>query len=205
MKKNSPLYIFLFITILSIVFGVAVSLVHYLSLDKLKSNERMIRNRSISRAFNLRIETSTGEAFENAITANIEKKELKSSSGTMQLFISKNEPREIGFVFTGIGFWDRISGILVLNADLNEIRSIEILDQKETPGLGARIEEEWFKEQFKSIPIDWSKPAASRIVFGKTASNGKIINGITGATQTSGALERILNSELERFIQTYKQ
>jgi Na+-transporting NADH:ubiquinone oxidoreductase subunit C len=165
----------------------------------------MIRNRSISRAFNLRIETSTGEAFENAITANIEKKELKSSSGTMQLFISKNEPREIGFVFTGIGFWDRISGILVLNADLNEIRSIEILDQKETPGLGARIEEEWFKEQFKSIPIDWSKPAASRIVFGKTALNGKVINGITGATQTSAALERILNSELERFIQTYKQ
>jgi Na+-transporting NADH:ubiquinone oxidoreductase subunit C len=189
----------------SVVFGIAISLVHYLSLDKLQSNERMIRNRSISKAFNLSIQSPTGEAYENAITTNIEKQELKTTTGAIQLYISKTQPREIGFVFTGMGFWDRISGILVLSDDLSEIRSIEILDQKETPGLGARIEEDWFKEQFKSIPIDWSKPAASRIVFGQKTANGKIINGITGASQTSSALQRILNSELERFMQAYKQ
>lgn len=205
MKKNSPLYIFLFITILSTLFGAAISLVHYLSLDTLNSNERMIRNRSISRAFALSVPTATSEAYEQVITENIEKKEIQAANGIIQLYINKSAPHDIGFVFSGLGFWDRIVGILVLGPDLNEIKSIEILDQKETPGLGARIEESWFKDQFKSIPLDWTKPATSRIVFGQKTANGKIINGITGATQTSSALQRILNSELERFARSYKE
>ncbi len=204
MKKNSPLYIFLFVTILSAVFGAMISLVHYLSLDTLNRNERMIRNRSISRAFALTVRTVSSEAYEQVILDNIEKKEIRANNQTIQLYISKSTPHDIGFVFNGLGFWDRIIGILVLSNDLSEIKSIEILDQKETPGLGARIEESWFKDQFKSIPLDWTKPANSRIIFGQKTANGKVINGITGATQTSSALQRILNSELERFIRSYK-
>lgn len=186
------------------MLGAAISFVYYLSLDKLNSNERMIRNRSISKAFALSVPTATSEAYEKVIQDNIEKKELQTDNQKIQLYISKSSPHDIGFVFSGLGFWDRIVGLLVLSEDLSEIKSIEILDQKETPGLGARIEENWFKDQFKSIPLDWTKPVNSRILFGKKTSNGKIIDGITGATQTSSALQGILNTELERFIRSYK-
>lgn len=204
MKKNSPAYVIVFITIISLVFGAAISAVHYLSLPTLEKNERMLRNRSISRAFNLNVEPPTADAFESAVSKEISKKELKGPSGTMQLYIKNSEPRDIGFVFRGMGFWDEISGILVLSPDLDTIKSVEILDQKETPGLGARIAESWFKEQFNSILLDWKKPADKRLLFGSETANGKTINGITGATQTTTAFQRILNSELELFIQLYR-
>lgn len=204
MKKNSPLYVLTFVTLISTVFGAAISLVHYLSLPTLESNEKMVRNRSIARAFNLTVEPPTAENYEKAIADKITKKEIKTSTGSIQIYIRNTTPDDVGFVFKGMGFWDQIQGILVLNPELKNIVRIEILDQTETPGLGARIEEAWFKKQFESFPLKWDQPAKSRIIFGKENVNGNVINAITGATQTSSALERMLNSELERFYQSYK-
>ena len=39
-----------------------------------------------------------------------------------------------------MGFWDRIEAVVVLTPDLTQVLNIQFMDQKETPGLGARIE-----------------------------------------------------------------
>jgi len=104
-----------------------------------------------------------------------------------------------------MGFWDVIEGVMVLTPDLSRIRNIRFLDQKETPGLGARIEEEWFVGQFEGYPIRWDAPVGQRIVMGeRSPREEKRVDAITGATQTSMALERMLNVELESFRQLYE-
>jgi Na+-transporting NADH:ubiquinone oxidoreductase subunit C len=88
----------------------------------------------------------------------------------------------------------------VLTADLNEIVNIQFFDHKETPGLGARIEENWFTSQFQGLPIAWEKPEGERVIIGPSPDpNAKNrVDAITGATQTTTALMRFLNQELEK-------
>ena len=69
----------------------------------------------------------------------------------------------------GQGFADRIDVLIGVNADVSTITGMYVLDQKETPGLGALITEEPFREQFRGVSTDapWrsstpSPPARAR-------------------------------------------
>jgi Na+-transporting NADH:ubiquinone oxidoreductase subunit C len=96
---------------------------------------------------------------------------------------------------------------MVLAPDMSRVMNIQFLDQKETPGLGARIEEGWFVDQFKGVPIAWDQPVDKRIIVGQAPNPAakNRVDAITGATQTSLALMRFLNSELETFRKAIKE
>ncbi len=53
----------------------------------------------------------------------------------------------------GNGLWDIIKGYLALGTDLNTVKGVSFYEHKETPGLGARITEDWFKDNFKGKKI----------------------------------------------------
>lgn len=207
MKKTSPLYVMLFIIIISAVCGVAISVVHYLTLDTLESNARLARSRTIVNAFDLTVSEQTSSAYDTALSNHIVASNLLAGQRHWEVFVSKDAPYPVGFIFRGMGFWDAITGIMVLSADLQTILKVDIIEQKETPGLGARIEEPAFKEQMRGFPIDWHGPTGKRVVFGEAGNrDGKHqINAITGASQTSMALERMINSELQAFKTIYEK
>lgn len=165
MTKTSPAYILGFMIIICTVFGTAISSVHYATLDMLRKNEKLHRNRSICRVFNLPVARASADAFQKAIDDDISYEQIVSQGRTWDVY-KQMDTGNIGFVFSGTGFWDRITGILVLSPDLSEIVNIQFLDQKETPGLGARIEEGWFIDQFKGVLISWDKPVDKRIIVG---------------------------------------
>lgn len=205
MNKTSSLYIIGFMLTVSFVFGTGVSSVHYATLGILKKNEKLHKNRVICRAFNLPVRGASADAFQNAIDEDINQQQITYKGRTWDVY-SHRETGNIGFMFRGMGFWDRITGIIVLTPDLSKIVNIQFLEQKETPGLGARIEEKWFTEQFQGVPIAWSKPLDKRIIIGPSpdpeARNR--VDAITGATQTSLALMEFLNQELETFRKVKK-
>lgn len=195
MKKDSPAYVILFIIAISLVFGTGVAMVHYATQGMLARNEQLHRNRVLTRAFMLNPPSKTIEGYAKAVQEH-----LVEDTIAVAPVIRHTRTQDIGFRFSGMGFWDRITGILVLSPDRDTIRHIQFLDQKETPGLGARIEEPWFTDQFKGLPIDWDAPDGELIVVGAgEASEANRVDAITGATQTSMALMKILNSELLRF------
>lgn len=206
MKKTSPAYILGFMITICTVFGTGIASVHYATLNMLIKNEKLHKNRSICRVFNLSVTGVSADAFQRAIDDNISHEQVTYEGRTWEAYKQK-ETGNIGFVFNGTGFWDRISGIIVLSADLSKIVNIQFLDQKETPGLGARIEEGWFIDQFKGISIAWDQPADKRIIVGPSPipSAKNRVDAITGATQTSMALMRFLNSELESFRTAIKE
>jgi len=206
MTKTSPAYILGFMIIICTVFGTGISSVHYATLDMLRKNEKLHKNRSICRVFNLSVAGASADAFQKAIDDNIGYEQIAYQGRTWDVYKQK-DTGNIGFVFSGTGFWDRITGIMVLSSDLSKVMNIQFLDQKETPGLGARIEEGWFVDQFKGVPIAWDQPVDKRIIVGPAPNpNAKNrVDAITGATQTSLALMRFLNSEIELFRKIIKE
>jgi Na+-transporting NADH:ubiquinone oxidoreductase subunit C len=211
MKKDSIPYVLGFMLTISVVFGAAVSVVHHGTTDILARNEQMHRNRTIANAFALDVAGDDAGALEQAISQHIQESTLSTDERTWTLFrrTSTEPPGQsapIGFIFQGQGFWDVIRGIIVLSADLGTVENLRFLEQHETPGLGARIEEEWFLEEFQGLDIAWDAPADGRIIIGQVldpdAANQ--VDAITGATQTSQALMRMLNQELHAFRTAYE-
>lgn len=123
---------------------------------------------------------------------------------------------------SGPGLWGTITVILAASAD-GVIRGIEIVTHNETPGLGGRIDEPNFKQQFVGkktiawkITVQTGSEAASNTTFGTKSQhqtkdigntaqnllpgtvNDGIIDGITGATRTSKSMEVIVNKALEK-------
>ena len=208
MNKNSATYTFIFIVAICVVFGSAISLVHYSTLKTLAKNETLNRNRVICNAFLLEVNGDSPHAYQQAIDQYIISRMLSSGIGNFETFFrSDSENPNVGFVFSGMGFWDRIEGIIVLTSDLSQVINIQFLDQKETPGLGARIEEKWFTDQFKDLEIDWTGRVDQRLIVGASSRPNLTnrVDAITGATQTSLALEKLLNSELNLFREMYNR
>jgi len=206
MNKSSVAYVVLFMLGVSVVAGIALSVVHYVTLDTLAKNERFHKNRIVSSAFMLDVEGDSPEAFEKTVDRFVDIKRLVHDGRTWEMYTTtaSQDPR-VGFLFSGVGFWGSITGILVLSPDLKTISNIRFLEHQETPGLGARIEEPWFTTQFKGLHIAWDKPSERRIVIGGTADSAveNRVDAITGATQTSMALMKSLNTELEAFRKAY--
>jgi Na+-transporting NADH:ubiquinone oxidoreductase subunit C len=205
MNKKSPLYVLGFMVTICIVFGSAISIVYNLTQKTTRQNEVLNRNRTIAEAFGLPVSSNAPEAYETAVKRGIEHSLLNGTTDRWEVFIRKEPPRDIGFVFKGIGFWDVISGILVLSPDLSSIVGIRFLEQHETPGLGARIEEPWFYRQFTGKMIAWDAESGKKIIIGQGRKEQQNrVDAITGATQTSMALMRILNRDLNAFRKAYE-
>ena len=75
---------------------------------------------------------------------------------------------------------------------LDKIIGLEFISQEETPGLGGRIDELEFKEQFRDIIIN--DDGTNYIIY-NPASGGNV-DAISGATLTSQAVADFLNKDL---------
>lgn len=122
--------------------------------------------------------------------------------------IEKESGSSYCFEISGAGFWDKISGYLVLEEGLSNIGGISFFDHKETPGLGQRIEEGWFQAQFtcwkkRVFAEDSSVEPQVRVTpltgnyLGDCASKQpNEVDAITGASETSRAMDRLLTENL---------
>ena len=91
----------------------------------------------------------------------------------------------------GQGYSDRIELLVGLDASLDKITGLFILEQKETPGLGNKIETDEWRGQFINIP---SQPPI-KVVKGKVKASDEI-QAITGATISSRSVTQIVNSAI---------
>lgn len=120
----------------------------------------------------------------------------------LSVYGGKNEEGSLigfGILTSGIGFQDKITFMLGTNTSLTKINSLNIIDQKETPGLGAKITDRKFFLQYWenkdcSISLSLHRPAVSA----PEELGPSEINTITGATVSSEAVLDAVNSTLER-------
>lgn len=202
MNKKSPAYVLSFMAAICLVFGAGISVVNYATQGLLAKNAARHQNRVLCRAFMLDVVGASAEAYQQAVDAGIQ---TTNAGGRLVYRCVAPGKESLGFVAGGMGFWDRIECVVVVSPDLQKILNVQFLDQKETPGLGARIEETWFTDQFKGLELAWNDPKGQRVLVGANpAPNApNEVDAITGATQTSMALMRFLNEELDRFRAAY--
>ncbi len=93
---------------------------------------------------------------------------------------------------SGVGYNGLIDAILAIHADTNTIAGLAITNQSETPGLGARIEEAAWLDQFRSKMVTDASGAIRFAVARGQAGSEYEVDGITGATRTSNAVTRMM-------------
>ncbi|MHC4116805.1 MAG: FMN-binding protein [Planctomycetota bacterium] len=95
----------------------------------------------------------------------------------------------------GQGFWAPIKGVIGIEADRRTITGIAFYEQNETPGLGAQITTTAFTSQFQGKVLS---PGDTPLKIRPPSSllGDSDVHAVTGATQTSTRLEKILSDAL---------
>ncbi|HKZ45785.1 MAG TPA: RnfABCDGE type electron transport complex subunit G [Thermodesulfobacteriota bacterium] len=111
------------------------------------------------------------------------------------------KPVGLAFIADGGGFQGNIRIMVGLNTDYLKLRGIKVLEQNETPGLGNRIKEPAFVDQFKGLEI---KPKIEYIKYRKPEKPNQI-TAITGATISSDAVVKNINDAVARVLKVFPQ
>lgn len=78
-----------------------------------------------------------------------------------------------------------------------EILSVGIVEQKETPGLGSKVTEDWFLDQFKGKTLDNAKWQVKK--------DGGDFDQISGATISPRAVTNALKSGIDAYVKNKQQ
>jgi Na+-transporting NADH:ubiquinone oxidoreductase subunit C len=116
--------------------------------------------------------------------------------------------KETGLILpiTCKGLWGPMLGYLALDGDANHVRGITFYAHKETPGLGGEVDNPQWKEMWKGKAVLGSGGA----LVGVTVKKGKVdaavpaekqhyVDGLSGATITSGGVTKGVRADLEAF------
>jgi Na+-translocating ferredoxin:NAD+ oxidoreductase subunit G len=114
---------------------------------------------------------------------------------TSLFLVEDDQQNPLGWAIpaTASGFVDKIELLVGLSLDGQRMLGLAVLQSKENPGLGERIREEAFRDQFRGLPA-----AAELVVVkpGQTAPHA--VDAITGATISTWAVVRGVQEQLER-------
>jgi Na(+)-translocating NADH:ubiquinone oxidoreductase C subunit len=115
--------------------------------------------------------------------------------------VYKSKDGDVAFRVSGSGVQGPISGVVAMRPDLKTIKGITIVHQEETPGLGDRVLEDKTLDGFKGKSID----PRLRVLASGTAASDNEVQGISGATLTCNAFEKILNGQIREYVSLIAQ
>ena len=125
-------------------------------------------------------------------------------AGELHVFVAEVDG-ETKYVLpvTGRGLWGGLWGYIALNADKKTVFGTYFYHTSETAGLGARIGERWFQEQFNGKPLfagDDTENIALTVVKAGASKAETEIDGVTGATLTSDGVSAMVKDGLTVYI-----
>ncbi len=107
------------------------------------------------------------------------------------------DKRMIAFLVSSPGVWGTITAAVALEEGFARIAGIDFFEHSETPGLGGRIDETQFKDQFRGLVVSDEPAARISVIRIEEASKEKSqIRAITGATGTSESIQGLINKAI---------
>lgn len=194
-KCSERLYTILFMFLISLFCISILTSVYLVSKERIRSNERLAGKRALLTAVRLPVPdepAALDEIFKNQVS---EYTNLAPSRvfAVWQSGEASEQRRLLGFVFEGRGngLWGDIRAWVGVAPDRRSLIALAITAHSETPGLGARIDEPWFGQQFmgKRAPLV-ARPEKTR------SSLPTEFDGITGATATVAGVRNMLDQVL---------
>lgn len=167
------------LTLIGVIAGGSLSLVNNWAAPKIVINQKAETEKAIF------LVHPDGKRYEEIKNPGFE---------VYKVFDESNNPVGYSLVYSGNGFQGKIKLMVGLNEELDKVTSIEILEQSETPGLGSKVTEPSYKDQFNGlIPVPTIK-----LVKGVDSSTPTEVKAITGATISSRAIVAIVNEGVSK-------
>jgi len=195
MKKESffktRIYPIIFMVVLTLVFISVVSGIYLSTKELVLLNESIFEKKAVLYAAGIDYPEDDTQKIEAVYEERV--REVGGEEGRPSYFIVSLPSGETGYVVytSGAGLWGEIVALFGLKTDMQTLTGVEFVQQNETPGLGARITEDWFKQQFRG------KEGPFTMVEEGTADEPDELDAITGATRTSTAVLKIANNVFE--------
>jgi Na+-transporting NADH:ubiquinone oxidoreductase subunit C len=207
----------IFMVAVAALFGAGVTGLNLSTRKTVEQNKQFIEQRALVELFGLgNIAELSKTEIAQIVEAQIDRTEVLTDPETGRKIpllkayksAARDEVVAYGFPFKGVGFWAEISGYVAVDASLEKTVGLKVITQSETPGLGSRIEDPEFVKPFQDgLDISRPKSKTAYLYMGTagaepgagTPQYGRTFDAITGATQTSLAMERMLNVAVTEF------
>ena len=201
MKKRALSIIYIFL--ITLFFASLVSAVKQMNDKRIERNQIIKLQQIVLGVLNISTDEQISEEELSRLFAT-RVKEIDIKERSLYIGYEKNGQAIQGYALPvgGPGFWGPIQGMVGIAPDATRVLGIAFIKHSETPGLGGRITEPWFTDQFKDLPL-YPIEGDQNIFYLKTegmAQTANELNAITGATNTSAAVETFLNQELDHFL-----
>lgn len=194
--KKSFAFPIVFMAIITAMFTFILSFLNYSTADKVKFNEQSDLRKKILYVFD--IETNTDDAEEIAKIFEDKVEETKIDDEVVYLQKENDQIQAYAIPVRGAGLWGSILGYVAITEDYSKILGVDFIAHSETPGLGGRIDEWEYKEQFRGIELN-EKSQGDYIIY--NPAPGGNVDAISGATLTSAAVSKIINKDIKEFIE----
>lgn len=195
--KNSLYYPILFMIAVTVVFIAMLASINYMLTDTIAFNQESELRQKILYIFDVLPENDDPQEIKRAFDEKIKQKTINDIE--VYTLVEDNKETAYAVPINGAGLWGTINAYVGLNRDFTKIIGIEFITQSETPGLGGRISEDAYKNQFRNIDIEGAADGNYIISSPQAVSN---VDAIAGATQTSSAVVKMINEDLSTFFES---
>ncbi|WP_312812510.1 FMN-binding protein [Sedimentibacter sp.] len=195
--KNSLYYPILFMIAVTVVFIAMLASINYMLTDTIAFNQESELRQKILYIFDVLPENDDPQEIKRAFDEKIKQKTINDIE--VYTLVEDNKETAYAVPINGAGLWGTINAYVGLNKDFTKIIGIEFITQSETPGLGGRISEDAYKNQFRNIDIEGAADGNYIISSPQAVSN---VDAIAGATQTSSAVVKMINEDLSTFFES---
>jgi len=193
--SETRVYPVVFMIIVALLFGTILAVFYHSTIERVELSEELRFKQSVLSLFSL--------PFDDVIES-YEKHIIEQEKDGYKYYVAYSDEEKIGYCFIvhGAGLWGSITCLVGVDPEFDQLIAIHILNQSETPGLGGRISEPTFQEQFAGKPIFEGEEVINyRLVPEKDAAKETEINQITGATASSKAIVDMLTDNLKKIIE----
>ena len=224
MNKESSVYTVIYASVLVILSAVLLAFTSQALSSYQKKNEANDKKQQILRSLNVVTSSATeteakyNELIKESFVVNekgqkvdgdafsVEASKMKDQK-TFPVFVADvNGKSKYIMAVYGSGLWGPLWGYIALNDDKNSVFGADISHAGETPGLGAEISTTAFCSQFINKQIFKNNEFKSIAVVkpGKTAQGKDYVDGISGGTITSVAVEKMIDESLNYYVEFLK-
>ncbi len=224
LNTNSNTYTIVYASVVVIVVAFLLAFVSQVLEGPSKANERIDKKKQILSALNIRgldnaqVENEYGKVVTADAIINHSGEIVKAGtakdedgftldsknidSDHLPIYICQvNGVTKYVIPLSGKGLWGAIWGYIALNEDGNTVYGAYFGHQSETAGLGARISDLDFQEQFKGKKVmnDNGSVALKVVKKGQAKETDFECDGISGATLTMNGVSAMLSECITQY------
>jgi electron transport complex protein RnfG len=184
-KASTFINMFLSLLVITMIAGLTLGYVNDLTLEP-KAKAKLERK---TNAIKLVL-----PAFDNNPLEDMIRMKPQGQGDSLEIYPAFNKQQFIGAAVTGYSEkgYSGLVKLLVGFNDKGQIEAIEVLEQKETPGLGTKMKNNSFLSQFKN-----QHPEQFNL---KATKDGGDVDAITGATISTRAFGEAVQMAFDAYV-----